>query len=232
MADAAPSTIESMLIRVAAHLELELMERELEAHGSAVLQLLRCAVEAFLTADAAAGERAAKMEREVRMAHDRIDAAASRLLAERWEVSTEVRRAIATRRVNDELLGVTELATAIARLAQPSALASEVVELDELALAAESCIRGAMLAFVSRSPGRASLLTALESLVDEAMRDAGSAVLARAPLHPGAGEWALRAMLTARCLGRISQHGLRIACQAGFVATGREPGGEDVCHAS
>ncbi len=220
------------MIRVGSNLELELLERELEAHGSTVLQQLRGSVEAFRTADAVAGERAAKLEREVRLAHDRIDAAASRLLAERWEVSTEARRAIATRRVNDELLGVAELATAIAHLAQPSALAPGVMELDELALAAESCIRGAMQAFVSRSPGRAALLTASEMLVDEAMRDAGSAVLARAPLHPGGREWALRAMLTARCLGRISQHGLRIACQAGFVATGREPGGEDVCHAS
>jgi hypothetical protein len=41
-------------------------------------------------------------------------------------------------------------------------------------------------------------------------------------------------MLTARCLGRISQHGLRIAAQAWFVATGGEPppGAEDACRAS
>jgi hypothetical protein len=91
-----------------------------------------------------------------------------------------------------------------------------------------------MHALVARKPGKAALLAASEMLIDEAMRDAGSAVLARAPLHPGGHEWALRAMLTARCLGRISQHGLRIAAQAGFVATGREPpdGAEAVCRAS
>ena len=70
-----------------------------------------------------------------RAAHARIDAAASRLLAERWEVSAEARRAVAARRVNDALEGVAELALAIARLAQPAGAAAARAgdELDGLA---------------------------------------------------------------------------------------------------
>ncbi len=222
------------MTRAGSNLELELLERELEAHGARVLRLLRDAVEAFGTGDEAAGGRAADREPALRAAHGRIDAAASRLLTDSWDVPSETRRAVAARRVNDELWGVAELSIAIARLARPAPLTLAVTELDELALAAESCVRGAMDALVEHKPGMAALLAASGILLDEAMRDAGSAVLVRAPLEPGGHEWALRAMLTARCLGGISQHGLRIAGQAGFVATGREPPGpaEAECRAS
>jgi phosphate transport system protein len=204
------------------NMELELLERELDEQGQFVLRLLRGAVEAFRHADAASGEVVTGLEQDVRAAHDRIDAAASRLLAERWEISADTRRAVAARRVNDELEGMAELALAIARLARPagSAASPSVGELDELALAAEACAHGALDAFATGSTTRASVLVESDLLVDEAMRDAADAVMAQAPTHPGGRDWALRAMLTARCLGRISQHAMRIAAQAGFATTG------------
>ncbi|MGN6378087.1 MAG: PhoU domain-containing protein [Gaiellales bacterium] len=212
-------------MKTATNLELELLEREVDEQGRFVLRLVRGAVEAFRNADAASAQVVIGLEREVCAAHDRIGAAASRLLSERWEVSAEVRRAVAARRVNDELEGMAELALAIARLARPAGTvaAPAVVDLDELALAAEACAHGALDAYASRSTSRAGVLVASDMLVDEAMRDAAAAVMARAANHPGGQEWALRAMLTARCLRRISRHAMRIAAQAGFVTTGKAP---------
>jgi phosphate transport system protein len=212
------------MIRDEAQMELEMLERDLAGHGQFVLRLLRGAVDAFRGADAAMAEVVIGLEQDALTAHGRIDEVASRLLSERWAVPAEARRAVAARRVNDELERVAELALAIARLARPAGVAATapaVLELDELALAAEACAHGALEAYASRSASRVAFLVGSDLLVDEAMRDAGAAVVARAPTHPGGREWAVRAMLTARCLRRISQHAMRIAAQSGFVTTGR-----------
>jgi phosphate uptake regulator len=204
-------------------LELEMLERALVEHGDAVLAALRRAVEAFRAGDPAAAGSGTALR--LRAAHDRLDAAAARLLAERWQVSAEARRAVAARRVNDELEGAAELALAIARLAQPAGAAAVCAshELNELGQIAQVALHEALRAYAICSAGRAAAVAEYDAMAEEALAEVAAALAARAALAPGAAESTLRGMLAARLLRRASGRALRIAAQAGFVATGTGP---------
>lgn len=221
----------------ASQLELELLGRELGARGRMVLRMLCSATDAFRAGDAAMGQVVAGLERDLRSSYVLVDAAASRLLTANWERPADARRAIATRRVNDELDRIGELAVAIARLARPvvpgAVMPAAVPELDELALAVSASVRGSLDAFSHANVPQASVLADADVIVGDAIRAAIAAIAART-LPPAAAEWGVRAMIVVRCLRRMSEHALRIGAQTGYVATGLEPapGTEDACRAS
>jgi phosphate uptake regulator len=220
------------MTRREAQLELELLERALVEHGDAVLAALRRALEAFRAGDPALPGTGTALR--LRAAHDRIDAAASRLLAERWEISADARRAVAARRVNDELEGAAELALALARLAQPAGAAAVRAsrELDKLGQIAQVALHEALRAYAICSVGRAAAVAEYDAMAEEALAEVAAALAARAALAPEAAEATLRGMLAARLLRRASGRALRIAAQVGFVATGTRPAGRPGCTGS
>jgi phosphate uptake regulator len=221
----------------ASQVELELLERELGARGRMVRRMLCSATESFRAGDVAMGQVVVGLERDLRSSSVLIAAAASRLLTANWQRPADARRAIAARRVNDELDRIGELGMAIARLVRPVApgapIPAPVPELDELTLAVAGSLRAAMDAFSLANASQASMLADADVIVGEAIRAAISAIAARTPPQASA-EWGLRAMIVVRCLRRISEHSLRIAAHTGYVATGLEPvvGAEGACGAS
>jgi phosphate uptake regulator len=203
-------------------MELELLERDLRAHGRFVVRLLSAATDAFAAQDTAGGELALGLGRDVRTGQRRIDAAAARLLRSRVSELELARRAVAARRVNDELQQIAELIGSIARLARPPAAGAPVPrglgEIQDLAEVVRHSLESAL-----RGIGRGEAVgppVVIESRLANATGRTINAVAARSQ-QPGTREWGLRAMMTVRCLRRVCDHSARIAAQTAYpLATG------------
>jgi PhoU domain len=214
-------------------MELELLERDLRAHGRFVVRLLSAATDAFAAQDTAGGELVLGLGPDVRAGQQRIDAAAARLLRSRVSELELARRAVAARRVNDELERIAELAASIARLARPPAAGAPVprglVEIQDLGEVVRHSLEAALRG-VGRCEGElAGPPVVIEALLANATGRTINAVAARSQ-RPGTREWGLRAMMTVRCLRRVCEHSARIAAQTAYpLATG---GPEAVWHAS
>ena len=214
-------------------MELELLERDLRAHGRFVVRLLSAATDAFTAQDTAGGELVLGLARDVRAGQHRIDAAAAQLLRSRVSDLELARRAVAARRVNDELEQIAELTASIARLARPPAAGAPVprgvVEIQDLGEVVRHSLESALRGIGRREGEAVGPPVVIESLLANATGRTINAVAARSQ-RPGTREWGLRAMMATRCLRRVCDHSARIAAQTGYpLATG---GPEAVWHAS
>lgn len=206
------------------HEQIDQLLRDLVAMSEIADDMLRGALESLRGHDVDAAEDVVARDQEVDRRYGEIHHDILNTIALQAPVARDLRRLSAMLHVNIHVERLGDYATNVARMEQRSAgfpdapeLAEQLVEMGELA---RQVSRQAMQAFVQEDAEMARDVAPIDEDVDRLDIGIFHRLVAAASVDEPHLEWATRMILVARNIERYGDHGVDIAEQAIFSATG------------
>jgi phosphate transport system protein len=193
---------------------LDQLKQKLLTMGGMAEQAVERAVEAYRRRDAALCQRVLDGEDAINIMEREIDELALDLLAMQQPMAIDLRFITAVMKINADLERVGDQAVNIVQRARHSLDLPEVelpADIPRMAALAADMVRRSLQSFIDARPEAADEVLKMDDLVDNMNRDIHAAMVDHMKRAPEALQQALDALLIARNLERVADHGTNIA---------------------
>jgi phosphate transport system protein len=201
-------------VRTRFHQGLDQLKQKLLTMGGMAEQAVERAVGAYERRDIALCERVFEGEPAINVMEREIDELALDLLAMQQPMAVDLRFITAVMKINADLERVGDQAVNIVQRAKHSLALPEVdlpADIPRMAGLARDMVRRALQSFIDAAPEAAEEVLKMDDLVDNMNREIHAAMVDYMKRVPEALPQALDALLIARNLERVGDHGTNIA---------------------
>jgi len=206
------------------HLELDLLQSELQRMAGLAEDLVGRGVEAFLSRDAEAVESMREVDRVIDSIELDIDERVMELIALHQPVAADLRHIITIQKICNDIERVGDhalnIAKAASRLAELPPL-PDTPELAELAVLSQRMLRDSLASFGSRSPELAREVCSRDDRVDEMKKSVDVLLVQAMSADPSRIMSALQYLRVSQQLERIGDLSTNIAEDVVFLVEGR-----------
>jgi phosphate transport system protein len=201
-------------VRTRFHQGLDQLKQKLLTMGGMAEQAVERAVEAYRRRDASLCQRVLEGEAAINLIEREIDELALDLLAMQQPMAIDLRFITAVMKINADLERVGDQAVNIVQRVQHSLDLPEVdlpADIPRMATLAAEMVRRSLQSFIDARPEAADEVLKMDDLVDNMNREIHAAMVDYMKRVPEALQQALDALLIARNLERVADHGTNIA---------------------
>jgi phosphate transport system protein len=201
-------------VRTRFHQGLDQLKQKLLTMGGMAEQAVERAVEAYRSRDALLCQRVLDGEDAINTIEREIDELALDLLAMQQPMAIDLRFITAVMKINADLERVGDQAVNIVQRVQHSLDLPEVdlpADIPRMAALAADMVRRSLQSFIDARPEAADEVLKMDDLVDNMNREIHAAMVNYMRRVPDALQQALDALLIARNLERVGDHGTNIA---------------------
>ncbi|HEX6974924.1 MAG TPA: phosphate signaling complex protein PhoU [Vicinamibacterales bacterium] len=205
--------------------DLEILKTRLLEMGGLAEERVRSAIEALVTRDVSAVDRVLAGDGPINQLHIEIDERCFKLLALHQPMAVDLRSIVSAVKINTDLERVGDLAINIAEAARRymrHAPVKQLIDIPHMARLAQSMLRDALDAYVSRDVALAQAVLNEDDKLDALKTQVFRELLTYMLQDPSTIEPSLDLILVSRHLERIGDHATNVAEDVIFMVSARD----------